>query len=97
MSFVSPSQTLGDRIRECEVHVAAFLTTAATLSLRTNLKTIRGWSITAAGSPTVDEVFSLNETMQDYGAVAVSAGVVSIKRAATTTSGLIVSVILWGE
>ena len=90
------SEALGASGPRPEGHVAAFATTGATVSVKTNLKYITGWSFGHAGSPGVDEILSIDETITNFGQIAVVNGAVSVKRAATTTSGLIVSLTLWG-
>jgi hypothetical protein len=82
---------------ECERHLVAFNANDATVEVVTNLKAIDGFAFGHCGTPGATELLSIDETVQDYGQIAVSGGSVTVRRAATTTSGLIVSLILFGK
>jgi hypothetical protein len=95
MAFTA--QTLDTPTRPPEVHFVPFVTTGATVEVATQLKVITGFGFGHVGSPTVDEVLSIDETVSDFGQIVVpDGGFITVKRAATTTSGLVVSLILFG-
>ncbi|HVT79582.1 MAG TPA: hypothetical protein VHM90_02905 [Phycisphaerae bacterium] len=80
-----------------EVHMVAFVTTGATVEVATKFKVITGFAFGHQGSPGTTEILSLDETCTDYGQINVPAGgFVTVRRAATTTSGLVFSLILFG-
>ena len=90
-------QTLHDRELDAEPHIVAFDAAEDDVEVATNLRVIKGFAFGHIGTPGATELLSINETVSDDGVINVDAdGNITVHRAAHTTSGLKVSLVLWG-